>query len=268
MHVPLSSLDLSLRLVDALADVDDPADVPGIVLPGLARLVPCDVLTYNEIGLAPDQVRYLDYPAGALSPASLAVFARHVHEHPLITHYQRTNDARPAKISDFLDRQRFHSLGLYAEFFAAIPVEHQLAISLSSPGEWIIGLAFNRARGDFTELDRDVLSSLREPLAAGMRRATARRDAKLALSEATSAQLGQLTETEVRTLELVARGHTNVAIGHMLDVSPRTVAKHLEHIYTKLAVNNRAAAIARTAPLRTAPLRTKVNGGRPRVTAS
>jgi DNA-binding CsgD family transcriptional regulator len=262
MHVPLSSLDLSLRLVDALADVDDPADVPDLVMPGLARLIGCDVLTYNEIGPSPVQVRYLDYPAGVLNAASLAVFARHVHEHPLINHYQRTQDTRPTKISDFLDRRGFHSLGLYAEFFATIPVEHQLAISLSAPGEGIVGLAFNRARSDFTEAHRDVLCALREPLAAGMRRAAARRDAKLALSEAIPAQLGELTEREVRTLQLVARGHTNVAIGHMLDISPRTVAKHLEHIYTKLGVNNRAAAIARTGPLRT-----KVNGGQPRVTA-
>lgn len=43
-------------------------------------------------------------------------------------------------------------------------------------------------------------------------------------------------------LELVALRRTNPAIAHALDVSPRTIAKHLEHIYRKLNVTNRAAA--------------------------
>jgi DNA-binding CsgD family transcriptional regulator len=42
----------------------------------------------------------------------------------------------------------------------------------------------------------------------------------------------------------VAAGRTNVAIAHTLQVSPRTVAKHLERIYRKLGVGNRAAAVA------------------------
>ena len=47
-------------------------------------------------------------------------------------------------ISDFLTRQRFHRLGLYAEFFRAVPVEHQIAISLPGPEQQVIGVAMNR----------------------------------------------------------------------------------------------------------------------------
>jgi DNA-binding CsgD family transcriptional regulator len=251
MHVPLSVLDHSLRLVDALSDVGDPADIPATILPGLAGVIVCDVVTYNEIGLSPVQIRYVDYPAGVVSTDDRDVFARHIREHPLINYFERTHDGGPVKISDFLDRRRFHSLGLYSEFFARIPVEHQLAVSLSAPGEWIVGVAFNRASGDFTEADRDLLAALRGPLVAGVRRVTARRDASAALNAAPGqVHLSRLTEREVRTLELVASGRTNVAIGHELNISPRTVAKHLEHIYAKLAVNNRAAAIARAGPIR------------------
>lgn len=251
MHVPLSLLDCSLKLVDALADVDDPADIPAVMLPRLAELVPCDVLTYNEIGLSPARVRYVDYPAGILNHGDAAIFVRHIHEHPVLNYYERTGQGHPAKISDFVDMQRFHSLGLYSEFYARIPVEHQMAMSLPAPGEWIVALAFNRAKGDFTELDRDLLTSLRGPLVAAMRRAAARHEAKATLNGTApnSARLSQLTEREIRTLELVASGCTNAAIGRTLNISPRTVAKHLEHIYAKLAVNNRAAAIARAAAI-------------------
>jgi DNA-binding NarL/FixJ family response regulator len=55
----------------------------------------------------------------------------------------------------------------------------------------------------------------------------------------------ELTRREREVLDLVAEGRTNVAIGHALEVSPRTVAKHLEHAYRKLEVNCRVQAVAR-----------------------
>ncbi len=36
-------------------------------------------------------------------------------------------------------------LGLYAEFFWTFPIEHQLAVALSSPAATAAGFAFNRA---------------------------------------------------------------------------------------------------------------------------
>ena len=51
MYVSLETLRRALLLVDSLAELDDPAGFAGIVLPGLATLAGCDVLTYNEIGL-------------------------------------------------------------------------------------------------------------------------------------------------------------------------------------------------------------------------
>ena len=49
-------------------------------------------------------------------------------------------------------------------------------------------------------------------------------------------------------LELVALGRTNSCIARALDVSPRTIAKHLEHIYRKFGVTSRAAAVYRARP--------------------
>jgi DNA-binding NarL/FixJ family response regulator len=53
-----------------------------------------------------------------------------------------------------------------------------------------------------------------------------------------------LTERERAVLALVAEGRTNRAIGHALELSPRTVAKHLEHVYRKLDVSCRVQAVA------------------------
>lgn len=51
-----------------------------------------------------------------------------------------------------------------------------------------------------------------------------------------------LTKREAEVLMWVAHGKTNKEIGEILDLSPRTVNKHLEQIYPKLYVDNRSAA--------------------------
>ncbi|MDN4160837.1 helix-turn-helix transcriptional regulator [Nocardioides abyssi] len=53
-----------------------------------------------------------------------------------------------------------------------------------------------------------------------------------------------LTAQERRVLMHVAAGRTNDEIARRLSVSTSTVRKHLEHVYRKLAVPNRQAAVA------------------------
>ena len=53
-----------------------------------------------------------------------------------------------------------------------------------------------------------------------------------------------LTPRETEVLSWVAKGKTNRDIGDILAMSPRTVNKHLEHVFEKLGVETRAAAAA------------------------
>lgn len=53
-----------------------------------------------------------------------------------------------------------------------------------------------------------------------------------------------LTLREAEVLFWIARGKSNRDIAEILDLSPRTVNKHLEQIYAKLGVENRASAAA------------------------
>jgi CheY-like chemotaxis protein/DNA-binding CsgD family transcriptional regulator len=52
-----------------------------------------------------------------------------------------------------------------------------------------------------------------------------------------------LTFREAEILMWISRGKTNKEIGLILESSPRTVNKHLEHIFEKLGVVTRAAAV-------------------------
>jgi DNA-binding NarL/FixJ family response regulator len=173
MYVSLETLQRAVSLVDSLAELDDPDGFAAIVLPGLAGLVGCDAITYNDVG----------------------------------------------------------------------PAEHQIALSLPGPDEQVIGVALSRADRDFSGRDRALLRVLRAPLIAALVRARGRQQAGQALAAAATPP--RLTDRETTILQLVAAGRTNSAIAHQLQLSPRTVAKHLEHAYRKLGVSSRAAAVCR-----------------------
>ena len=53
-----------------------------------------------------------------------------------------------------------------------------------------------------------------------------------------------LSRRELDVLELVAEGRTNEEIARALHLSPLTVKKHLERMYAKVGVSNRAALVA------------------------
>jgi len=54
----------------------------------------------------------------------------------------------------------------------------------------------------------------------------------------------QLTQREAEVLLWIAHGKPNRDISEILNISPRTVNKHLEQVFAKLGVENRAAAAA------------------------
>jgi len=70
--------------------------------------------------------------------------------------------------------------------------------------------------------------------------------AQATMTDGDSARLQQaaLTQRESEVLSWLAKGKTNRDIAEILGMSPRTVNKHLEHIFSKLGVETRSAAAA------------------------
>ena len=52
------------------------------------------------------------------------------------------------------------------------------------------------------------------------------------------------TPREAEVLRWIAEGKSNHDIGVILGASTRTICKHVEHIFSKLSVENRTAAAA------------------------
>jgi DNA-binding CsgD family transcriptional regulator len=244
LFVAMNQVQLAIELVAGLAEVHEPADFDRVVLPGLATLFGCDIVTLTEIDQPSGRIRYSDHPNGTLDAATFQAFGEHLHQHPLLNHYRSSGDGRSVRMSDVIGRTDWHKLDIYQDCYRPRPTEHVLAMHLPNTAAGSRAFALNRSRGDFTEADRELLDILRVPLGDAYRRAHARHRAERVLATSSEARLAALTDREVEVLELVAAGRTNVAIAHSLQVSPRTVAKHLERIYRKLGVGNRAAAVA------------------------
>lgn len=66
----------------------------------------------------------------------------------------------------------------------------------------------------------------------------------VAANEDGSAEFPRPTAREIEILKLVANGLTGKEIGGKLDISPRTVQKHLDHICAKLNARNRTHLVA------------------------
>ncbi len=94
--------------------------------------------------------------------------------------------------------------------------------------------------------DTLILSSVSEPeptLGSNLRPARRLRTKKASAISAFR-RLG-LTRRESDVLLWITRGQSNAEIGASLRISPRTVKKHLEHIFDKLGVKTRLAAAVR-----------------------
>jgi DNA-binding response OmpR family regulator len=107
---------------------------------------------------------------------------------------------------------------------------------LSDPSQ---PLTSSRAEVNGLEIEFALLDSDR-PGETLIRATEVREDGKIASLQ----KHNGLTRREAEVLLWVSYGKTNKTISEILDISPRTVNKHLEQVFRKLGVETRAAATA------------------------
>lgn len=180
------------------------------ILPGLEKLVPSDLVGYNEVYSATDPALVITYPDPPLEIAGEAL-GRLAHQHPLIS-VQLNGDDRTYKISDFLSRREFHSLELYDELYSRLGAEDQIAFGL--PGPLVIGIAMNRDRRSFGERDRTMLELLRPHLARAYAQVLQRMQTETLLSALESG----LAERGAAVLALDRSGGIAAASGAALEL--------------------------------------------------
>lgn len=114
---------------------------------------------------------------------------------------------------------------------------HQLCLVLPAPPGRRLGLALHRS-SPFTSAERTRVGAVVPLIACSV----------LAARMAPGAAGDLLTARESAVLRAVATGMSDKQAARLLGVSPRTVGKHLEHIYAKLGVAGRTEAAAQVWP--------------------
>ena len=214
-------------------------------LDSLNELIPCDELSYCELDrLGRRMTEYFDSDGGEGDHGGdEELFWRIVEDHPLCRHQQAYADFSATRLSDVVSNRTLVNSRVYAEWFRPAGIAAELEAGIARSRERTRNFVLSRARGDFSTRDRAVLELVR-PHLARIHEAARLRAAAARVSE--PEELERLTTREAEIIELVAAGLTNAAIAERLWVSPGTVKKHLDNIYARLEVANRAAAVART----------------------
>ena len=101
-----------------------------------------------------------------------------------------------------------------------------------------------RAQGDVDAADLEVAAARRAFEMLGARPDLERLESEAQAPAGADKASSVLSPREVEVLSELATGRTNKGIAEALDISEKTVARHIANIFTKLNLPNRAAATA------------------------
>jgi DNA-binding CsgD family transcriptional regulator len=221
------------------ADVADP--MPYSILAGLHHLIACDNVTFARVDSQRQEVDF-EQEVGdpgltdAQREAWNAAFWTHYWHSPPCSYPDTSGDLTTVTaISDFHSDRQFHATAMYRECFRLEGVERMLTLCLpSQPGRVPRLLFFRGAGSDFSPRDRGLLTLLRPHLDQAFRAQARRRR-----------PVPELTARQWQLLRFVAAGYTNGQIGRRMSITEATVRKHLEHVFGRLQVTSRTAAVTR-----------------------
>jgi DNA-binding CsgD family transcriptional regulator len=230
-----------LELIRELYECESPPALCRQATQQLARLIPCEVASFNAIDLSQLTVAATDVPEGTCTEQMRAILATHLQGHPLIATLMQLREPTALRLSDVISQNRFAQTAVASDFYRPIGLAH--AQSLVGKGECARGLVVmvscDRRGRDFSDRESALLQGLMPHIIRAY--AISRR---LAAIETCATMLARLTPREADILKLLADGATNDGVARELAISPRTVQTHLDRLYRKLGVANRTGAVA------------------------
>jgi DNA-binding CsgD family transcriptional regulator len=162
-------------------------------------------------------------------------------QQPLLRWYAATGQAGPQSVGRVPDALANISLKrAWEELASPWGVNHQLSIPLHMGGGDHNAYLISRPDRDFTEQEL-AFARLLQPILTGL--ALHFRVAASTSGTILDGSAHDLTSREMTILTLLSQGLTAEGLARRLSISPRTVGKHLEHIYRKLDVCDRLMAV-------------------------
>jgi DNA-binding CsgD family transcriptional regulator len=243
--------EATLEFLLLAAEEEGERPFPEPVLEALLDVVPCETVAYRawsrELGIldrsfAPGDLEqrwktWLQYPSFRGDDPHPSELPGRNGGPPSVS--GRSQIGTPLVLTDAVAARRFRQTGLYFELMKPFGVRDVLKLFLPSERGVASAFVFDTSGAGFSDDDRLLLTRL-VPLLVQFRRNASLRSAR----RQQPGPLRLLTRREVTVLGRAAAGETNAEIAAALWIGESTVRKHLEHIYEKLQVRNRAGAAA------------------------
>ena len=222
--------------------------------------VACELTTLSIRDLRTGHRQVIDLPGVRLGGAQIECLDRNFFEHPLPRHHGIEGGLLTRGLSELVSRNDFQRSALHGGDRRRIGLEYTIAVPLFRDRRTLVSLELNRRGHDFDQRDRERLDLLRPHLAFLYRHAckalaTVPGESPLPFpTEPPDLDPPELTPRESEVMHWLACGKTDTEIAALLSISPRTVQKHLEHIYVKLGVETRTAAVMRALAVSERPM--------------
>ncbi|MEO7413844.1 MAG: helix-turn-helix transcriptional regulator [Opitutaceae bacterium] len=243
-----STLLSAFAFLRELQEAGSLGELRGTIVTGLGKLIGCDGVNLNEAGLRSGTRQVVPTPRPPWWGRYGPVFCEHMMDHPLLNAEIGAKLCQPVTFSDCQGNDAWRKSPLYHEYFVPLGVRHQVATLILREGEKAVGIGLNRARRDFDAGERALLALLAPHLSFHYRLAltlnAANGNGDIGIGPSVEKLAGpSLTARERQVLHWIEEGKRNSEVATIMELSPRTVEKHLQNIFGKLGVETRTAAV-------------------------
>lgn len=220
-----------------------PLSLGGLLDP-IARLIGSDIIGWHEVPVGGGSVRTELWPDQALQPLAEQRMREYQTTHPLLEHYTTTKTLDVLDPRDVCSVNEWRRSSAYRVIKVEFGVTQQLAIPISV-GDGVFGAyALGRQGRAYRNGERLAASWVQRVLRSAQAQRARRLPRSPSIRTLDSRGESTLTEREVAVLSALASGRTRAATARLLQMSPRTLDKHVEHIYAKLGVHSLIEALA------------------------
>lgn len=236
--------DLTVRDLRRVLNVvwelnEDGPDAGAAGLASLGRLVGCEAIACGRMEPRTGRTSVVTSDPPGFIPAEVSGSCPEVHQHPGFIAYRAGRVARGSSVAltDLGETRAFRRTPLYASLYEPHGITDELLCAVRVDPHQDTVLTIGRARDGFSRRDRALISLISPHFAQSL----ARQHRHVG---GTAGAWSLLTAREQQVTTHIMRGATDREIARALTISPRTVHKHVEHIYRKLDLTNRTGLIA------------------------
>lgn len=133
------------------------------LLAALPKLINSEVTSYNEMRPELRESRNWVNPESLMIAKRDEARANVMHEHPVVSHYQRNGQDRVLRLSDFLSRRELRNMALYSEHYRPLGGMLDCLPILWSDGDAVNAIGVHR-QAQFTEREQAMMNVVRPHL--------------------------------------------------------------------------------------------------------